>query len=115
MHSDFSHFYKFYLLIVLDKDFGLFLTDDDPKKGVWLEPGRTLGYYMLRNNVSALVFVLFFVCLIAIMKVSCMAFLSKPCNHFSLSTQKDKKKELWDPSSASVFSFFSIIYIYNLT
>ncbi|XP_074594271.1 talin-1-like [Brevipalpus obovatus] len=32
------------------KDFGLFLTDEDPKKGVWLENGRTLDYYMLRNG-----------------------------------------------------------------
>lgn len=34
------------------KDYGLFLTDDDPKKGVWLEPGRSLEYYLLRNGVS---------------------------------------------------------------
>lgn len=35
------------------KEYGLFLTDEDPKKkGVWLEPGRTLDYYMLRNGVS---------------------------------------------------------------
>ncbi|KAI1290436.1 Talin-2 [Halotydeus destructor] len=32
------------------KDYGLFLTDEDPKKGVWLEPGRSLAYYMLRNG-----------------------------------------------------------------
>ena len=32
--------------------YGLFLTDDDPKKGVWLEPGRTLEHYLLRDNVS---------------------------------------------------------------
>ena len=30
--------------------YGLFLTDDDPKKGVWLEPGRTLEHYLLRDN-----------------------------------------------------------------
>lgn len=34
------------------KDYGLFLTDDDPKKGVWLEAGRRLDYYLLRNGVS---------------------------------------------------------------
>ena len=33
-------------------DFGLFLADEDPKKGVWLESGRTLEYYLLRNGVS---------------------------------------------------------------
>ncbi|RWS31093.1 talin-1-like protein [Leptotrombidium deliense] len=31
-------------------DYGLFLTDEDPKKGVWLEPGRSLEYYLLRNG-----------------------------------------------------------------
>lgn len=30
--------------------YGLFLTDEDPKKGVWLEPGRTLEHYLLRDN-----------------------------------------------------------------
>ncbi|KAK7891552.1 hypothetical protein WMY93_023515 [Mugilogobius chulae] len=37
----------------LDKvasDYGLFLSDDDPRKGIWLESGRTLDYYMLRNG-----------------------------------------------------------------
>lgn len=33
-------------------DFGLFLSDDDPKKGIWLEAGKALDYYMLRNGVS---------------------------------------------------------------
>lgn len=32
------------------KDYGLFLADEDAKKGVWLEPGRTLEYYILRNS-----------------------------------------------------------------
>ena len=32
--------------------YGLFLMDEDPKKGVWLEPGRTLEHYLLRDNVS---------------------------------------------------------------
>uniref|UniRef100_A0A8C4NR41 Talin 2 n=1 Tax=Dicentrarchus labrax TaxID=13489 RepID=A0A8C4NR41_DICLA len=31
-------------------DYGLFLSDDDPRKGIWLESGRTLDYYMLRNG-----------------------------------------------------------------
>ncbi|XP_060074093.1 talin-1-like isoform X2 [Ylistrum balloti] len=31
-------------------DYGLFLKDDDPKKGVWLESGRALDYYLLRNG-----------------------------------------------------------------
>ena len=30
---------------------GLFLSDEDIKKGVWLEPGRALEYYLLRNGV----------------------------------------------------------------
>lgn len=28
----------------------MFLSDEDVKKGVWLEPGRNLEYYILRNN-----------------------------------------------------------------
>ncbi|KAK9743863.1 FERM central domain [Popillia japonica] len=32
------------------KDYGLFLTDEDNKTGVWLEPGRQLAYYILRNG-----------------------------------------------------------------
>uniref|UniRef100_A0A914UKX2 Talin 1 n=1 Tax=Plectus sambesii TaxID=2011161 RepID=A0A914UKX2_9BILA len=32
------------------KDYGLFLADDDPKKGVWMESGRTLEYYLVRNG-----------------------------------------------------------------
>ncbi|XP_050933259.1 talin-2a isoform X2 [Lates calcarifer] len=31
-------------------DYGLFLSDEDPRKGIWLESGRTLDYYMLRNG-----------------------------------------------------------------
>ncbi|XP_048515080.1 talin-1 isoform X2 [Athalia rosae] len=31
-------------------DYGLFLADEDIKKGVWLEPGRNLDYYILRNG-----------------------------------------------------------------
>ncbi|XP_067871342.1 talin-2 isoform X1 [Heterodontus francisci] len=31
-------------------DYGLFLSDDDPRKGIWLESGRTLDYYMLRSG-----------------------------------------------------------------
>ena len=36
------------------KQYGLFLTDEDPKKGVWLEPTKTLEHYLLRNNVREL-------------------------------------------------------------
>ncbi|XP_058805664.1 talin-2 isoform X2 [Phymastichus coffea] len=32
------------------KDFGLFLSDEDAKKGVWLESRRSLDYYLLRNG-----------------------------------------------------------------
>ncbi|NXF25315.1 TLN1 protein, partial [Rhodinocichla rosea] len=31
-------------------DFGLFLSDEDSKKGIWLEAGKALDYYMLRNG-----------------------------------------------------------------
>lgn len=32
------------------KDYGLFLCDEEAKKGVWLEQGRSLEYYLLRNG-----------------------------------------------------------------
>lgn len=38
------------LLSISAKDYGLFLADEDAKKGVWLEPGRNLDYYILRNG-----------------------------------------------------------------
>lgn len=37
------------------KDYGLFLADEDPKKGIWLEPGRNLGYYVLRTGVRLII------------------------------------------------------------
>lgn len=36
----------------LASDYGLFLSDEDPRKGIWLESGRTMDYYMLRNGVN---------------------------------------------------------------
>jgi talin len=33
-------------------EYGLFLADEDPRKGIWLENGRTLDYYLLRSGVS---------------------------------------------------------------
>lgn len=38
-------------------DYGLFLSDEDPKKGIWLEAGKALDYYMLRNGVSVEYFI----------------------------------------------------------
>ncbi|XP_076336549.1 talin-1-like isoform X2 [Tachypleus tridentatus] len=32
------------------KEYGLFLADEDPKKGVWLESGRSLEHYLLRDG-----------------------------------------------------------------
>jgi talin len=33
------------------KEFGLFLaSEEDNKKGIWLEASRSLDYYMLRNG-----------------------------------------------------------------
>ncbi|KHJ45469.1 I/LWEQ domain protein [Trichuris suis] len=34
----------------LPKDYGLFLADEDPKKGVWMENGKTLEYYLVRSG-----------------------------------------------------------------
>ncbi|CAI9742944.1 talin-1-like isoform X1 [Octopus vulgaris] len=31
-------------------EYGLFLADDDPKKGTWLEPSKSLEYFLLRNG-----------------------------------------------------------------
>ncbi|XP_070547100.1 talin-1-like isoform X3 [Ptychodera flava] len=31
-------------------EYGLFLADEDPKKGVWLEAGRSMEYYLLRSG-----------------------------------------------------------------
>lgn len=42
-------------------DYGLFLSDEDPRKGIWLEAGRTLDYYMLRNGVCCRFFSFFLV------------------------------------------------------
>lgn len=39
----------FLLNIYVATEYGLFLSDEDNRQGVWLEPGRNLGYYMLRN------------------------------------------------------------------
>ncbi|XP_037077227.1 LOW QUALITY PROTEIN: talin-2-like [Pollicipes pollicipes] len=32
------------------KDYGLFFWDEETKKGFWLEPGRTLEYYLLKSE-----------------------------------------------------------------
>lgn len=38
------------------KEYGLFLVNEDPKKGgVWLENNKSLGYYLLKTGVSKLV------------------------------------------------------------
>lgn len=42
--------YVTFLLFGVAKDYGLFLADEDVKKGVWLEPARNLDYYILRNG-----------------------------------------------------------------
>jgi len=36
------------------------LSDDDPKKGVWLESARTLEYYLLRNGVRFITLIVSF-------------------------------------------------------
>lgn len=45
------HLHGVFCFCVSASDYGLFLSDDDPRKGIWLESGRTLDYYMLRNGV----------------------------------------------------------------
>ncbi|VDN12242.1 unnamed protein product [Dibothriocephalus latus] len=34
------------------KEYGLFLPHEDSKKGLWLDPSRSLEHYILRNGVS---------------------------------------------------------------
>ena len=35
------------------EDYGLFIADkNDAKKGSWLDPDKTLGYYCVENNVN---------------------------------------------------------------
>lgn len=45
------HLHTLFHFVFPASDYGLFLSDDDPRKGIWLESGRTLDYYMLRNGV----------------------------------------------------------------
>lgn len=45
-----SHLHFTKVILLLAKEYGLFLTDDDNKTGVWLEPARHLEYYILRNG-----------------------------------------------------------------
>lgn len=35
---------------MIANEYGLFLADEEAKKGVWLELGRNLDYYILRNG-----------------------------------------------------------------
>ena len=46
------------LLLILANEYGLFSPDEDPTKGRWLEQGRTLEYYHLKNGVRQLAYVL---------------------------------------------------------
>ena len=34
-------------------EYGLFKPDEDSVKGRWLEQGKTLGYYLLKNGVRS--------------------------------------------------------------
>ena len=43
---------KFANFVYIVSDYGLFSQDDDPSKGKWLEPARTLNFYPLKNGVS---------------------------------------------------------------
>ena len=40
------------IFVYIVSDYGLFSQDDDPSKGKWLEPARTLNFYPLKNGVS---------------------------------------------------------------
>ena len=51
-HSPCHGFKKFENFVHIVSDYGLFSQDDDPSKGKWLEPARTLNFYPLKNGVS---------------------------------------------------------------
>ena len=44
-------FYEFFPV----SDYGLYQTDEDPRKGRWLDPNRQLEFYLLRNGVSPVI------------------------------------------------------------
>lgn len=58
--------YTSFIFILLANEYGLFRPDEDPTKGRWLEQGRTLEYYHLKDGVSCLC-VLVLVCVPALM------------------------------------------------
>ena len=42
------------------EDYGLFIADkNDAKKGSWLDPEKTLGYYCVENNVNRIEYLFF--------------------------------------------------------
>lgn len=47
--TDHGPLFMFFLIV---SDYGLFSQDDDPSKGKWLEPARTLDFYPLKSGVS---------------------------------------------------------------
>lgn len=42
--------YDLFIVLRTASEYGLFLSDEEQKQGVWLESGRNLGYYLLRNQ-----------------------------------------------------------------
>ena len=47
-------FKELFIFLAAPEHYGLFLADDDSKKGLWLESGRSLEYYLLRTGVRHL-------------------------------------------------------------
>ena len=58
--------------------YGLFLTDEDPKKGVWLEPGRTLEHYLLRDNVRHQCYLYFIYSFVYVFYSEVLSYVSSP-------------------------------------
>lgn len=50
--SKFYYDRKIMFFYISAKDYGLFLMDSDPKRGVWMENAKSLEYYLVRPGVS---------------------------------------------------------------
>ena len=71
-------------------EFGVFLADEDPKKGVWLESGRTLEYYLLRNGVSGGIIVV---------HGECHSGNEEPCSKDAVSSSRGHQFMLCEPKT----------------
>lgn len=48
-----------YVILLFPEEYGIFISDPDPKHSFWLESSRLLSYYHLQDGVWTLDLVLF--------------------------------------------------------